>query len=231
MRNPGTSRIHGEAPHRHTPPKRRAQSPVAINYQGIGSGGGIKQIMAKTVDFGASDEPLTPAQLGPAGLYQFPAVIGGVTPVVNVPGVGPNQLKLSGPLQDVIHWLVQVQQPELFQAHGMASFDLLQRRLQDERVFLYAFDLIELSGVDRRRDALTDRKADLGRLLANAWVDGNEYDGPAVFRHACANGLEGVVSKRKDSRYMAGRSPYWLKTTNPASPAARRAAPDSDAPR
>jgi bifunctional non-homologous end joining protein LigD len=123
---------------------------------------------------------------------------------------------------------------------GVASFDLLQRRAQDERVFLYAFDLIELDGVDRRRDALADRKAELGRLLADAgpgvlataWVDGNEFDGPTVFRHACSNGLEGLVSKRKDSRYMAGRSPYWLKMTNPESAAARRAAgEDADTPR
>ena len=121
---------------------------------------------------------------------------------------------------------------------GLASFDLLQRRVQDERVFLYAFDLIELSGVDRRRDALSDRKAELGRLLAGAgpgvltteWVDGKEFDGPTVFRHVCSNGLEGLVSKRKDSRYMAGRSPYWLKMTNPESAAARRASKAADSP-
>jgi phosphate transport system substrate-binding protein len=76
----------------------RPVSGVSINYQGIGSGGGIKQILAKTVDFGASDEPLTPDQLGPPGLYQFPTVVGGVTPIVNVPGVGPGQLKLTGAL-------------------------------------------------------------------------------------------------------------------------------------
>jgi phosphate transport system substrate-binding protein len=73
-----------------------AASGTAINYQGIGSGGGIKQIQAKTVDFGASDKPLTPDQLSQGGLYQFPTVVGGVTPVVNIPGVGPGQLRLSG---------------------------------------------------------------------------------------------------------------------------------------
>ena len=75
-----------------------AATGVAVNYQGIGSGGGIKQILAGTVDFGASDKPLTPDKLSGGGLYQFPTVVGGVTPVVNIAGVGPGQLKLSGPL-------------------------------------------------------------------------------------------------------------------------------------
>lgn len=69
-----------------------------INYQSIGSGGGIKQIIAKTVDFGASDMPLKPADLAKDGLVQFPTVIGGVVPVINVPGVKPGQLKLTGPV-------------------------------------------------------------------------------------------------------------------------------------
>ena len=69
-----------------------------LNYQAIGSGGGIRQIKAKTVDFGASDKPLQPAELNAAGLIQFPTVIGGVVPVVNIPGVAPGQLKLSGPV-------------------------------------------------------------------------------------------------------------------------------------
>jgi phosphate transport system substrate-binding protein len=67
-----------------------------INYQSIGSGGGIAQIKAKTVDFGASDAPLTASELDLAGLVQFPMVIGGVVPVINLPGVTPGQLKLSG---------------------------------------------------------------------------------------------------------------------------------------
>ena len=81
----------------------RPVSGVSVNYQGTGSGGGIEQILAKTVDFGASDEPLTPARLDQAGLYQFPTVIGGVTPVVNIPGVGPGQLKLDGGLLSDIY--------------------------------------------------------------------------------------------------------------------------------
>ncbi|HUE64491.1 MAG TPA: phosphate ABC transporter substrate-binding protein PstS [Rhizomicrobium sp.] len=68
-----------------------------INYQSIGSGGGIAQIKAKTVTFGATDKPLTSKELAAAGLTQFPVVVGGIVPVVNVPGVGPGQLALDGP--------------------------------------------------------------------------------------------------------------------------------------
>ena len=67
-----------------------------LNYQSIGSGAGIKQIQAKTVTFGATDKPLTGKELAPFGLTQFPTVIGGVVPVVNVPGVKPGQLVLDG---------------------------------------------------------------------------------------------------------------------------------------
>jgi len=69
-----------------------------INYQSIGSGGGIAQIKAGTVDFGSSDKPLPPEELEAAGLVQFPSVIGGVVPVVNIEGVAAGQLKLTGPL-------------------------------------------------------------------------------------------------------------------------------------
>ncbi|MBE0612243.1 MAG: phosphate ABC transporter substrate-binding protein PstS [Burkholderiales bacterium] len=74
----------------------KAKTGAAVNYQSIGSGGGIKQIKAKTVDFGASDAPLTLADLDKAGLVQFPAVMGGVVPVVNVQGVKPGAMKLTG---------------------------------------------------------------------------------------------------------------------------------------
>jgi phosphate transport system substrate-binding protein len=67
-----------------------------INYQSVGSGAGIKQIKAKTVDFGATDMPLKDDELTADGLIQFPTVIGGVVPVVNVKGISPGQLKLTG---------------------------------------------------------------------------------------------------------------------------------------
>ncbi len=69
---------------------------TAMNYQSIGSGGGIKQIEAKTVDFGASDMPLKPEELDKNGLQQFPMVMGGVVPVVNLAGIAPGKLKLDG---------------------------------------------------------------------------------------------------------------------------------------
>jgi phosphate transport system substrate-binding protein len=74
-----------------------------VNYQGIGSGAGIKQIEASTVDFGASDKPLTPEDLAANGLVQFPTVVGGVVPIVNLPGVAPGQLKLTGPVLSDIY--------------------------------------------------------------------------------------------------------------------------------
>lgn len=67
-----------------------------LNYQSIGSGGGITQIKAKTVDFGASDMPLKPADLEKDGMMQFPTVMGGVVPVVNLPGIKPGEIKLTG---------------------------------------------------------------------------------------------------------------------------------------
>src|ERR1700740_1153184 len=76
----------------------RKSTGVGLNYQSIGSGGGIKQITAKTVDFGASDMPLKPEELEKNGLMQFPTVIGGDVPVVNLEGVSPGQLKLTGAL-------------------------------------------------------------------------------------------------------------------------------------
>lgn len=71
---------------------------VKVNYQSIGSGGGIKQIDSKTVDFGASDMPLTDEVLKTKGQMQFPTVMGGVVPVINVKGIEPGQLKLTGPV-------------------------------------------------------------------------------------------------------------------------------------
>ena len=71
---------------------------VKVNYQSIGSGGGIKQIDSKTVDFGASDMPLSDEVLKSKGQLQFPTVMGGVVPVINIKGIAPGQLKFTGPL-------------------------------------------------------------------------------------------------------------------------------------
>ena len=69
---------------------------VKVNYQSVGSGAGIKQIDSKTVDFGASDMPLTDEVLKTKGQFQFPTVIGGTVPVINIKGIAPGQMKLDG---------------------------------------------------------------------------------------------------------------------------------------
>ena len=122
--------------------------------------------------------------------------------------------------------------------NGVASFNLLIHRKRDDHVFLYVFDLIEVDGEDLRREPLEQRKIELRRLLAdtepglvfNEWIDGGDFDGATVFEHAQSLGLEGIVSKRKGSRYVSGRSPYWLKMKNPASEAARRGAEEEWGP-
>ena len=76
----------------------KAKTGISMNYQSIGSGGGIKQITAKTVDFGASDMPLKPEDLEKEGLMQFPAVMGGDVPVYNLPGINPGEIKFTGEL-------------------------------------------------------------------------------------------------------------------------------------
>jgi bifunctional non-homologous end joining protein LigD len=113
---------------------------------------------------------------------------------------------------------------------GVPSFDRIRYRRNDAKVFLYAFDLIELNGDDMRRDPLEARKATLASVLVKAasGLRFNEHiehdDGETVFRHACKMGLEGVVSKRKGSPYRSGRSSDWLKMKNPACAAVKREA-------
>jgi len=115
---------------------------------------------------------------------------------------------------------------------GIACFELIRRWDTDESVFMWAFDLIELSGDDLRRNPLRVRKETLAMLLSRS-RDGlgirfNEHlehdDGALVFRHACKLGLEGIVSKRKDSNYSSGRSAHWIKSKNPNAPAMKREA-------
>jgi bifunctional non-homologous end joining protein LigD len=111
--------------------------------------------------------------------------------------------------------------------NGIASFDLVRHHRANDSVFLYAFDLIELNGDDLRRDPLQVRKATLASIVAKArsGIRFNEHiegDGPTVFAHACKGGLEGIVSKRKDSPYRSGRSLDWLKMKNPTALAVKR---------
>jgi len=94
-------------------------------------------------------------------------------------------------------------------------------------VILYAFDLLELDGVDQRPNPLVARKGLLEKMLAKpeAGIQLNEHltgDGAVIFSHACRLGLEGIVSKHRDHPYRSGPSKNWLKTKNPDSPAMQR---------
>ena len=113
--------------------------------------------------------------------------------------------------------------------NGTSNFDRLRCRRHDGSVFLYAFDLIELNDDDLRRDPLEVRKATLASVLVRAppGLRLNEHikaDGPTVFAHTCKMGLEGIVSKRKNSTYRSGLSRDWLKSKNPACAAVKREA-------
>src|SRR5262245_42599260 len=118
--------------------------------------------------------------------------------------------------------------------NGLASFERIRYRQHGGDVFLYAFDLIELNGDDLRRDPLQVRKATLASIVAKArpGIRFNEHiegDGPTVFAHACKMGLEGIISKRKDSAHRSGRSPDWLKMKNSDAPAVKREAEEDRA--
>jgi bifunctional non-homologous end joining protein LigD len=110
---------------------------------------------------------------------------------------------------------------------GLPDFQRLRHRHDDHHVFLYAFDLLELDGKDLRGEPLEVRKKALIRLLANTMpglqLNGHIADlGDVVFRHACELGYEGIVSKRRGSRYVSGRSRDWLKFKNPDALAVKR---------
>jgi bifunctional non-homologous end joining protein LigD len=110
---------------------------------------------------------------------------------------------------------------------GLSIFDQLHSRRRDDRVLLYAFDLLELDGEDYRPQPLLARKARLETLLATApsGIHHNEHvegEGEIVFEHACRMGLEGIISKHREHAYRSGRSKTWLKVKNPAAPGVTR---------
>jgi bifunctional non-homologous end joining protein LigD len=111
---------------------------------------------------------------------------------------------------------------------GVPDFNALHSRKHDDEVQLYAFDILALDGDDLRPLPLSLRKTNLARLLARrpegifvAPFEQGEI-GPDLFRAACDMGLEGLVSKRRDRPYRAGRSPHWVKVKNRAHPAMSR---------
>jgi bifunctional non-homologous end joining protein LigD len=110
---------------------------------------------------------------------------------------------------------------------GLAIFDKLHSKLNDDQVFLYAFDVLEVEGEDYRLAQLKERKSRLKKLLRKQsegilYNDHMDRDGELVFEHACKFGCEGIVAKRADSLYRSGRSKSWLKIKNPKSPAMLR---------
>ena len=112
---------------------------------------------------------------------------------------------------------------------GIADFNALQSRRHDDKVWLYAFDILTLDGDDLRGLPLSMRKPNLARLLLARRPDGifaAPYEqgeiGPDLFKAACDMGLEGLVSKRADRPYRAGRSKDWIKIKNRQHPAYRR---------
>jgi bifunctional non-homologous end joining protein LigD len=110
---------------------------------------------------------------------------------------------------------------------GVAIFDKLHSQAHNDQVFLYAFDLLELGGLDYRPQPLLARKAKLKSLLAKvpAGIRFNDHitgDGAMIFRHGCKLGFEGIVSKHAEHPYRSGPSRAWLKIKNPNAPAALR---------
>ena len=112
---------------------------------------------------------------------------------------------------------------------GLAVFDLIRGHGTNAGAILCAFDLLEVNGEDIRREPIEDRKRRLAGLLRlpHDGIALNEHfsgDGAIIYKHACALGCEGIVSKRLGSPYRAGRSAHWLKIKNPAAPAVKREA-------
>ncbi|WP_322596939.1 MULTISPECIES: DNA ligase [Bradyrhizobium] len=112
--------------------------------------------------------------------------------------------------------------------NGISDFNALHSRRHDEEVQLYAFDVLALGGKDLQQLPLSMRKTNLARLLRGGpdgmfiapWEPG--AIGPDLFRHACHMGLEGIVSKRRDRRFIAGRPREWIKVKNRQHPAFAR---------
>ena len=112
---------------------------------------------------------------------------------------------------------------------GLSAFDLVRSWRHDHAAMLCAFDLIEVDGKDLRSGPIEERKHVLAEILhperkAIVFNDHYDCDGATIFKHACALGCEGIVSKRLGSPYRSGRSAHWVKVKNPKAPAVRREA-------
>ncbi|NIJ69505.1 phosphate ABC transporter substrate-binding protein PstS [Xanthomonas sp. 60] len=168
-----------------------AATGAKINYQSIGSGGGIAQIKAGTVDFGSSDKPLSSEELAQAGLAQFPSAIGGVVPVVNIDGLAPGQLRLSGTvLADIfLRKITTWNDPAIVAANpGVALPDgkitLVHRSDGSGTTFNFTNYLSKVSA---------DWKSKVGEGTSVQWVDG-----------VGGKGNEGVASYVKQMKGSIG---------------------------
>jgi phosphate transport system substrate-binding protein len=160
----------------------KAKSGVGLNYQSIGSGGGIKQIQSKTVDFGASDKPMTQDELNKDGLLQFPAVVGGVVPVYNLPGIAAGQVKLSPQvLADIYLGKIKLWNDPAITAlnKGVAlpalSINVIRRADGSGTTFIFTNYLSKVS---------PDWKAQVGEGTAVAWpagIGGKGNEGVAAY--------------------------------------------------
>jgi phosphate transport system substrate-binding protein len=160
----------------------KAQTKIGMNYQSIGSGGGIKQIKAQTVDFGASDKPLKIEELNEAGLIQFPTVMGGVVPVINVKGVKPGEIMLTGPVVAKIYMgeITKWNDPEITKINAKVKLPadditVVHRSDGSGTTFIFTNYLCKVS---------PDWKAKIGNDASVAWpvgVGGKGNEGVASY--------------------------------------------------
>ena len=193
------------------------QNGIGLNYQSIGSGGGIKQIQAKIVDFGASDAPLNPDELALAGLTQFPTVIGGVVPVVNIDGVAPGQLKLDGKvLADIFQGRITKWNDKRIAADnpGLAlpdeTINVMYRNDSSGTTFIFTTFLSQVS---------PDWKKNLGAGKTLSWPVGTGGKGNAVvasyvqriknsigyveYAYVVKNKMTSILLKNRDGQFVS----------------------------
>ncbi|MBV8681331.1 MAG: phosphate ABC transporter substrate-binding protein PstS [Caulobacteraceae bacterium] len=200
----------------------KAKTNNQLNYQAIGSGGGIKQIEANTVDFGASDKPLQPADLEKNGLVQFPTVIGGVVPVVNLPGYKPGQIRITGRvLADIYLGLIKKWNDPVLQSWNPGvrlpnlPITVVHRSDGSGTTFLFTSYL-----------SMVDPKWQAGPGASDAvnWPvgqGGKGNDGVAAFVRQTVGSIgyvEYFYAKQSNLTYltMQNRAGRWLEPTAPA---------------
>ena len=152
----------------------KKETGIGLNYQSIGSGGGIKQIKARTVTFGATDAPLPGKELDESGLVQFPMVMGAIVPVVNLEGVKPGDMVLDGDTLDFDGTRVRLYGIDAFEREALAtsglssphSIELYDFGITDEGTFYYVMELLEVD-VAWHQDPTPDRRVGVfeGRRL------------------------------------------------------------------